>query len=146
MQLIRKLLKWWDSLCLRVVLSRIEMKAWKWYSDVILYIHTFRYSILHNHNCAGNIFLYDIIWIWKLNFENPRQEDLWQVWCWEILLRTPQIAKTTNKSLNKLIPQFSLRTQMNRFKLSYFWTYCGKKKLLGKVYSLGWIGRKERKW
>ena len=58
---------------------------------------------------------------WTMKKAQHQRIDAFQLWCWRSLLRVPQTARRSNKSILKEInPEYSLEGLMLRLKLQYF--------------------------
>ena len=72
--------------------------------------------------------------------------DVFEVWCWRILLRMPWTARTSNQSILKEIsPGCSLEGLMLKLKLQYFCHFMRRLDSLEKTLMLGGIGGKRRR-
>ena len=58
---------------------------------------------------------------WTMKKAQHRRIDAFQLWCWRSLLRVPQTARRSNKSILKEInPEYSLEGLMLKLELQYF--------------------------
>ena len=72
--------------------------------------------------------------------------DVFELWCWRILLRVPWTARRSNQSILKDIsPGCSLEGLMLKLKLQYFGHLTGRIDSLEKTLVLGGIGAKRRR-
>ena len=58
---------------------------------------------------------------WTIKKAEHQRTDAFELWCWRRLLRAPQTARRSNKSILKEInPEYSLKGVMLKLKLQYF--------------------------
>ena len=58
---------------------------------------------------------------WTMKKAQHQRIDAFQLWCWRSLLRVPQTARRSNKSILKEInPEYSLEGLMLKLELQYF--------------------------
>ena len=85
---------------------------------------------------------------WIIKKAECQKIDTFQLWSWKRLLRVPQIARRSNKSIRKEInPEYSMERLTLKLKLQYFGHFMVIAKSLEKTLMLGKIqGRTTRGW
>ena len=85
---------------------------------------------------------------WTMKKAECRWIDAFELWCWRSLLRVPQTARRSSKSILKEInPEYSLERLMLKLKLQYFGHLIRKADSLEKTLVLGKVeGRRRRGW
>ena len=83
---------------------------------------------------------------WTVKKAERRRIDVFELWCWRILLRVPWTAGRSNQSILKEINlEYSLKVLMLKLKLQYFGHLMGRAALLEKTLMPGKIeGRRRR--
>ena len=83
---------------------------------------------------------------WTVKKAECQRIDVFELWCWRILVRVPWTAKRSNQSILKEIsPEYSLEGLMLKLKLQYFAHLMQRTDSLEKTLMLGKIeGRKKR--
>ena len=75
-----------------------------------------------------------------------RRTDVFELWCWERLLRVPWTARRSNQSILKEVnPEYSLEGLMLKLKLPYFGHLMQRTDSLEKTLMLGKIEGRKRK-
>ena len=83
---------------------------------------------------------------WTIKKAERQRIDAFELWCWRRLLRVPQTARTSNKSILKEIsPEYSLEGLMLNLKLQYFGHLMRRADSLEKTLMLGGIGGRRRR-
>ena len=71
--------------------------------------------------------------------------DAFKMWCWRRLLRVPWTERTSNQSILKISPEYSLEGLMLKLKFQYFGHLMQRTDLFEKTLMLGKIeGRRKR--
>ena len=85
---------------------------------------------------------------WTIKKAESWRIDVFGLWCWRRLLRTPWTARRSNQSILKEIsPEFSLEGLMLKLKLQYFGHLMWRADSFEKTLMLGKIGgRRRRGW
>ena len=85
---------------------------------------------------------------WTIKKTEHQRIDVFELWCWRRLLKTPWTARRSNQSILKEIsPEFSLEGLMLKLKLQYFGHLMRRTDWLEKTLMLGKIkGRRRRGW
>ena len=90
------------------------------------------------------------VWMWELDYKKAEHQriDAFELWCWSRLLRVPQTAKRSNKSiLKESSPEYSFEGLMLNLQLQYFHHLLRRTDLLENTLMLGKIeGRRRRGW
>ena len=82
---------------------------------------------------------------WTVKKAERRRTDVFELWCWQRLLRVPWTAKRSNQSILKDIsPGISLEGMMLKLKLQYFGHLLRRVDSLEKPLMLGGIGGRKR--
>ena len=82
---------------------------------------------------------------WTMKKAQHQRIDAFQLWCWRSLLRVPQTARRSNKSILKEInPEYSLEGLMLKLELQYFGHLMQGADSLEKTLMLGRIESKRR--
>ena len=82
---------------------------------------------------------------WTLKKAEHQRIDVFELWCWERLLRVPWTARRSNQSILKEIsPEYSLEGLMLKLKLQYFGHLMQRVDSLEKTLMLGGIGGRRR--
>ena len=82
---------------------------------------------------------------WTIQKAECQKIDAFQLWCWRRLLRVPQTARRSNKSILKVSPGCSLEGLMLKLKLQYFGHLMQRVDSLEKSLMLGEIGGRRRR-
>ena len=83
---------------------------------------------------------------WTVKKAECQRIDVFELWCWRILLRVPWTARRSNQSILKGIsPGISLEGMMLKLKLQYFGHLMRKVDSLEKTLMLGRIGGRRRR-
>ena len=83
---------------------------------------------------------------WTVKKAERRRINVFELWCWRILLRVPWTAKRSNQSILKEIsPGISLEGMMLKLKLQYFGHLMRRLDSLEKTLILGGIGGRRRR-
>ena len=83
---------------------------------------------------------------WTVKKAECRRIDVFELWCWRILLRVPWTARRSNQSILKEIsPGCSLEGMMLKLKLQYFGHFMQRVDSLEKTLMLGGIGGRRRR-
>ena len=81
---------------------------------------------------------------WTIKKAQCQSIDVFELWCWRILLRVPWTARRSNQSILKEIsPEYSLEGLMLKLKLQYFGHLMGRTDSLAKTLMLGKIRRRK---
>ena len=89
---------------------------------------------------------------WTIKKAQCQSIDVFELWCWRILLRVPWTARRSNQSILKEIsPEYSLEGLMLKLKLQYFGHLMQRTDSLEKTVMLGKIegkrrGRQKMRW
>ena len=85
---------------------------------------------------------------WTIKKAELQRIDVFELWCWRILLRVPWTARRSNQSILKEIrPEYSLEGLMLKLKLQYFGYLMQRTDSLKKTLMLGRIeDRRRRGW
>ena len=88
---------------------------------------------------------------WTVKKAEHQRIDVFELWCWRILLRVPWIARRSNQSILKEIsPEYSLEGLILKLKLQYFGYLMRRTDSLEKTLMLGksegWRRRNDRGW
>ena len=83
---------------------------------------------------------------WTVKKAEGQRIDVYELWCWRILLRGPWTARRSNQSILKAInPEYSLEGLMLKLKLQYFGHLMRRPDSLEKILMLEKIeGRRRR--
>ena len=83
---------------------------------------------------------------WTIKKAEQQRIDAFELWCWSRLLRVPQTAKRSNKSiLKESSPEYSFEGLMLNLQLQYFHHLLRRTDLLENTLMLGKIeGRRRR--
>ena len=83
---------------------------------------------------------------WTIKKAQCQSIDVFELWCWRILLRVPWTARRSNQSILKEIsPEYSLEGLMLKLKLEYFGHLMRRVDSLEKTLMLGGIWGKRRR-
>ena len=83
---------------------------------------------------------------WTVKKAERRRIDVFELWCWRILLRVPWTARRSNQPILKEIsPECSLEGLMQNLKLQYFGYLMQRADSLEKTLMLGGIGGRRRR-
>ena len=83
---------------------------------------------------------------WTVKKAEHKRIDVFELWCWRRLLRVPQTARRSNKSILKEIsPGCSLEGMMLKLKLQYFGHFMRRDDSLEKTLMLGRTGGRRRR-
>ena len=82
---------------------------------------------------------------WTIKKAERRRIDAFELWCWRRLLRVPWTERTSNQSILKISPEYSLEGLMLKLKFQYFGHLMQRTDLFEKTLMLGKIeGRRKR--
>ena len=82
---------------------------------------------------------------WTIKKADCQRIDAFKMWCWRRLLRVPWTERTSNQSILKISPEYSLEGLMLKLKLQYFGYLMWRTDSLEKTLMLGKIeGRRRR--
>ena len=74
---------------------------------------------------------------WTIKKAEHRGTDVFELWCWKILLRVPWTERRSNQSvLKEISPEYSLEGLMLKLKLQYFGHQIQRTDLLEKIQML----------
>ena len=83
---------------------------------------------------------------WAIKKAERQRIDVFELWCWRRLLRTPWTARRSNQSILKEInPEYSLERLILKLQLQYFGHLMQKADSLEKTLMLGKIEGKRRR-
>ena len=83
---------------------------------------------------------------WAIKKAERQRIDVFELWCWRRLLRTPWTARRSNQSILKEInPEYSLERLILKLQLQYFGHLMRKADSLEKTLMLGKIEGKRRR-
>ena len=83
---------------------------------------------------------------WTVKKAEHRRIDVFELWCWRILLRVPWTARRSNQSiLTEISPGCSLERLMLKLQLLYFGHLMRRVNLLEKTLMLGGTGGRRRR-
>ena len=83
---------------------------------------------------------------WTLKKADHRRVDVFELWCWRLILRVPWTARRYNQSILKEIsPGISLEGLMLKLELQYFGHLMQRVDSLEKSLMLGGIGGRRRR-
>ena len=100
------------------------------------------------------VFSSSYVWLWELDHKESehRRIDAFKMWCWRRLLRVPWTERTSNQSILKISPEYSLEGLMLKLKFQYFGHLMQRTDLFEKTLMLGKIesrrrgGRQRMRW
>ena len=82
---------------------------------------------------------------WTIKKAEPQRIDAFELCCWRRLLRVPWTARSNQKILKEINPEYSLEGLMLKLKLQYSGHLMGRADSLEKILMLGKIeGRRRR--
>ena len=82
---------------------------------------------------------------WTVKKTERRRIDAFELWCWRRLLRVPWTARSSNQSILKISPGYSMEGLMLKLKLQYFGHLTWRVDSLEKTLMLGRIGGRRRR-
>ena len=83
---------------------------------------------------------------WTVKKAERRRINVFELWCWRILLRVPWTARRSNQSILKEIsPEYSLEGLMLKLKLQYFGHLMRRTDSFEKILMLGKIEDRRRR-
>ena len=83
---------------------------------------------------------------WTIKKADCQRIDAFKMWCWRRLLRVPWTERTSNQSILKISPEYSLEGLMLKLKFQYFGHLMQKPDSFEKTLMLGKIeGRRRRR-
>ena len=82
---------------------------------------------------------------WTIKKADCQRIDAFKMWCWRRLLRVPWTERTSNQSILKISPEYSLEGLMLKLKFQYFGHLMQRTDLFEKTLMLGKIESERRR-